>query len=142
MPHEVMEAVAASLAEWQEISVAEHLGEAAFRSAEWMPFDQSIFSLFYSFQHAHSHNFRVPHEVAKPMKNKNIVESKDISKLGIQEKAFKPDNVIVIDDTWHHICKPMDGKPKCVILWGHDNPQDTNPTEKIVSIFYGKHFWC
>ena len=44
MPHEVMEAVAASLVEWQEISVAEHLGEAAFRSAEWIPFDRSISS--------------------------------------------------------------------------------------------------
>jgi hypothetical protein len=42
MPREVIEAVAASLVEWQEISVAEHLGEAAFRSAEWIPFDRSI----------------------------------------------------------------------------------------------------
>jgi hypothetical protein len=85
----------------------------------------------------------VSRKEAKSMKNKIIVESEDIFKLGIQEKAFKHDNVIVIDDTWHRIHKPTDGKPKCVILWARDDPQDTNPTEeKIVSIFHGKHFSC
>jgi hypothetical protein len=70
------------------------------------------------------------------MKNKIIVESNEIYELGIQEKAFKPENVIVVDDSWHRIRKPTDGKPRCVILWARDNPQDTNPTEaKIVSRF-------
>jgi hypothetical protein len=83
----------------------------------------------------------VLHKEAKLMKNKIIVECQDIFKLRIQEKAFKHDNVIVVDDTWHHIHKPTDGKPKCIILWAHDDPQDTNTTEeKIVSIFHGKHF--
>jgi hypothetical protein len=68
------------------------------------------------------------------MKNKIIIESDEIYKLGIQEKAFKPENVIVVDESWHRIRKPMDGTPRCVILWARDNPQDTNPTEaKIVS---------
>jgi hypothetical protein len=40
IPKEVTQAVAASMAEWQEIAIAEHLGEAAFRSAEWIGFDQ------------------------------------------------------------------------------------------------------
>jgi hypothetical protein len=43
IPNELIQAVAASMAEWQEISVAEHLGEVAFRSAEWIPFDESFF---------------------------------------------------------------------------------------------------
>jgi hypothetical protein len=68
------------------------------------------------------------------MKNKIIIESDEIYKLGIQEKAFKPENVIVVDESWHRIRKPTDGTPRCVILWARDNPQDTNPTEaKIVS---------
>jgi hypothetical protein len=71
------------------------------------------------------------------MKNKIIVESDEIYKLGIQEKAFRPENVIVIDNSWHRVRKPTDGKPKCIILWAKENPLDTNPTEaKIVSIFY------
>lgn len=40
IPEEVVQAVAASMQEWQEISVAEHLGEMAFRSAEWIAFDE------------------------------------------------------------------------------------------------------
>jgi hypothetical protein len=44
MLHEVMEAVVASLVEWQEISVTEHLGKVVSKSTKWMPFDQSIFS--------------------------------------------------------------------------------------------------
>jgi hypothetical protein len=40
IPREVAQAVAASMAEWQEIAIAEHLGEAAFRSAEWIGFDE------------------------------------------------------------------------------------------------------
>ena len=40
IPEEVFQAVTASMAEWQEISVAEHLGEAAFRLAEWIGFDE------------------------------------------------------------------------------------------------------
>lgn len=69
------------------------------------------------------------------MKNKIIVESDEIYKLGIQGKAFKPENVIVVDDSWHRVLKPTDSKPRCVILWARENPQDTNVTEaKIVSI--------
>ena len=40
IPNELIQAMVASMTEWQEISVAEHLGEAAFRSAEWIPFDE------------------------------------------------------------------------------------------------------
>jgi hypothetical protein len=54
------------------------------------------------------------------MNNKIIVESKNIFKLGIQEKAFECDNIIAVDDTWHRICKPTDSKPKCIILWACD----------------------
>jgi hypothetical protein len=39
---ELVQAVAASMQEWQEIAVAEHLGEEAFRSAEWIAFDELI----------------------------------------------------------------------------------------------------
>jgi hypothetical protein len=71
------------------------------------------------------------------MKNKIIVESDEIYRLGIREKAFKPENVIVIDKTWRRVQKPTDGKPRCVILWARDNPLDTIPTEeKIVSVLH------
>jgi hypothetical protein len=40
IPDEVKKAVTASMAEWQEISIAEHLGESAFRLAVWLPFDE------------------------------------------------------------------------------------------------------
>jgi hypothetical protein len=77
-----------------------------------------------------------PRAEAESMKNKIIIESDDIYILGIREKAFKPENVIVVDDCWDRVRKPTDGKPRCVILWARDNPQDTNPTEaKIVSVF-------
>jgi hypothetical protein len=70
------------------------------------------------------------------MKNKIIVESNEIYQLGMKKKAFKAESVIVIDDTWHRVRKPTDGKPKSVILWARDNPHDTVPTEeKIVSLF-------
>jgi hypothetical protein len=42
IPEEVVQAVSDSMREWQEISVAEHLGETAFRSAEWIAFDESF----------------------------------------------------------------------------------------------------
>jgi hypothetical protein len=50
------------------------------------------------------------------MKNKIIVESEEIYKLGIREKTFDPCEVIVVDSTWHHVRKPTDGKPYSVIL--------------------------
>ena len=37
---EVVQAVTASMQEWQEISRAEQLGKVAFRSAEWITFDE------------------------------------------------------------------------------------------------------
>ena len=77
-------------------------------------------------------NHRVSCEEAASMKNKIIVESNEIYWLGIQEKAFKPENVIVVNKTWHHVQKPTDGKPKCIILWARDNPQDTNPMEGVI----------
>jgi hypothetical protein len=40
IPEEVVQAVSDSMCEWQEISVAEHLGETAFRSAEWITFNK------------------------------------------------------------------------------------------------------
>lgn len=40
IPNEVIQAVDASMVEWQEIAVAEHVGEAAFRLAEWIGFDE------------------------------------------------------------------------------------------------------
>jgi hypothetical protein len=40
IPSEVIQAVTASMAEWQEIAVAEHLGEEAFRLAEWIGFNE------------------------------------------------------------------------------------------------------
>jgi hypothetical protein len=70
------------------------------------------------------------------MKNKIIIESEEIYQLGIQHKAFKAENVIVVDNTWSRVLKPRDGKPKSVILWARDHPHDTTPTEeKIVSFF-------
>ena len=74
------------------------------------------------------------------MRNKIIIESDEIYQLGIRQKAFKPENVIVVDDTWHRVLKPQDGKPKSVILWARDHPGDITPTEeKIVSCFRVKH---
>jgi hypothetical protein len=40
IPAELFQAVEVSMQEWQEISVAEHLGESAFKSAEWIGFNQ------------------------------------------------------------------------------------------------------
>jgi hypothetical protein len=60
----------------------------------------------------------------------------EIYKIDIQEKAFKPENLIVVDNSWHRVPKPIDGKPRCVILWAQNSPWDTNPTEaKIISKF-------
>jgi hypothetical protein len=74
------------------------------------------------------------------MKNKIIIESDEIYQLGIRQQAFKPENVIVVDKTWHRVTKPRDGKPKRVILWARDHPGDTTPTEaKIVSVFNMKY---
>jgi hypothetical protein len=71
------------------------------------------------------------------MKNKIIVESEEIYRLGIHEKAFDPAKVIVVDNTWHRIRKPTDGKPYSVILWSRDHPNDTKPTEaKIVCVSF------
>ena len=40
IPEEVVQAVSDSMREWQEISRAEQLGKVAFRSAEWITFDE------------------------------------------------------------------------------------------------------
>lgn len=77
---------------------------------------------------------RVSAEEAASMKNKIIVESKELLQLGLEKKAFDEESVILVDEHWHRVQKPQDGQPKSVILWMRDNPSDTEPTEeKIVS---------
>lgn len=78
--------------------------------------------------------FRVSKDVAKTMKNKIIVESQEIFELDISMKAFKPEDVILVDAQWKHINKPTDGRRRSIILWAKDNEFDTTPMEaKIVS---------
>jgi hypothetical protein len=68
------------------------------------------------------------------MKNKIVVESQEILELGISTKAFKPEDVILVDDQWKRVKKPTDGRRRSIILWAKDNEFDTTPTEaKIVS---------
>lgn len=70
------------------------------------------------------------------MKNKIIVESKELLELGLRQVAFTEGEVILTDETWERVRKPRDGKPKCVILWKGDHAEDTTPTEeKIVRDF-------
>ena len=78
------------------------------------------------------------------MKNKIVVKSQEILELGISTEAFKPEDVIIVDDQWKHIKKPTDRKRQSIILWAKDNKFDTTPTEtKIVSShIYSGDFVC
>jgi hypothetical protein len=78
------------------------------------------------------------------MKNKIVVKSQEILELGISTEAFKPEDVILVDDQWKRIKKPTDGKRRSIILWAKDNEFDTTPTEaKIVSShIYSGDFVC
>jgi hypothetical protein len=78
------------------------------------------------------------------MKNKIVVESQEILELGISTKAFKAEDVILVDDQWKRIKKPTDGKRRSFILWAKDDEFDTVPTEaKIVSShIYSGDFVC
>jgi hypothetical protein len=68
------------------------------------------------------------------MKNKIIVKSREIFELGISMKAFKPEDIILVDAQWKRINKPTDGRRRSIILWAKDNEFDTTLTEaKIVS---------
>jgi hypothetical protein len=62
----------------------------------------------------------------------------------ISTKAFKPEDVILVDDQWKHIKKPTDKKCQSIIVWAKDNKFDTTPTEtKIVSSrIYSGDFVC
>lgn len=40
VPDVISQALQASHNDWQEIAIAEHLGEVAFRSAEWLGFEK------------------------------------------------------------------------------------------------------
>ncbi|KIM78117.1 hypothetical protein PILCRDRAFT_90844 [Piloderma croceum F 1598] len=74
-------------------------------------------------------NTVVSKDVSKTMKNKIVVEYQEILELSISTKAFKPKDVILVNDQWKCIRKPTDGRHNSIILWVKDNEFDTTPTE-------------